>query len=333
MKKKIFLFIGVISLILFSGCFFKGDSNLVDSFKKKVTKSNNYYLSGELEIINNEDIYSYIVEVAYKKDDNFRVELKNKTNDHEQIILKNEEGVFVLTPSLNKSFKFQSDWPYNNSQSYLLQTLIQDIENEDDLKVEDTEDGCIVTTKVNYSNNKSLVSQNIYLDKDANIVKVEVMDAEGIVKIKMTFTDVDTDTKFDDDYFDLNSNMEASKTEDLDKTLNSLTDIVYPMYLPDNTYLKSQDKVSKEDGERVILTFSGDSPFTLVEETVNVSKEYETILSTGEPTLLLDTIGIVADKTVSWYNNGIEYFLTSDTLDETKLMEVVNSVNSVALEK
>jgi len=38
-----------------------------------------------------------------------RVSLKNKTNNHEQIILKNSDGVYVLTPSLNKSFKFQSD--------------------------------------------------------------------------------------------------------------------------------------------------------------------------------------------------------------------------------
>ena len=36
--------------------------------------------------------------------------------------------VRVLTPTLNKSFKFQSDWPYNNSQVYLLQTLLSDIQ-------------------------------------------------------------------------------------------------------------------------------------------------------------------------------------------------------------
>ena len=54
---------------MFCGCFKKGNDNLLDDFKKKVTKSDNYYLSGELEIMNNEDVYSYIVEVAYKKDE------------------------------------------------------------------------------------------------------------------------------------------------------------------------------------------------------------------------------------------------------------------------
>ena len=29
----------------------------------------------------------------------------------------------MVTPSLNKSFKFQSDWPYNNSQVYLINSI------------------------------------------------------------------------------------------------------------------------------------------------------------------------------------------------------------------
>ena len=47
--------------------------------------------------------------------------------DQSQIILRNEEGVFVLTPALNKSFRFQSDWPQNSSQAYLYESLVRDI--------------------------------------------------------------------------------------------------------------------------------------------------------------------------------------------------------------
>ncbi len=333
MKRKVILLLGVFSLFIFSGCFKKSEDDLVESFKKKVTKSDNYYLSGELEIVNNEDVYSYVVEVAYKKDDQFRVELKNKTNDHEQIILKNSEGVFVLTPSLNKSFKFQSDWPYNSSQSYLLQTIITDIENDSDKKIEENDEGVVVTTKTNYVNNKSLVSQKIYIDKDSNVTKVEVLDKEGIVKIKMLFSDIDYDTKFDDNYFDLNSNMQASKTDELEESSKTIDDIVYPMFLPDNTYLASENKVSKTDGERVILTFSGDKPFTLVQETISVSDEFETVDAFGEPELLLDTIGILEDKTVSWISQGVEYYLTSDVMSKEELLDVVSSISQVPIEK
>lgn len=333
MKRKVILLVGVFSLILFSGCFKKSEKSLLETFKKNVTKSDNYYLSGELEIVNNEDVYSYIVEVAYQKEDQFRVELKNKTNDHEQIILKNSEGVFVLTPSLNKSFKFQSDWPYNSSQSYLLQTLVTDIENDKDASVETTDDGITVTTKTNYQNNKNLESQKIYIDKDGNATKVEVFDKEGIVKIKMLFSDIDYDTKFDSNYFDLNSNMQASKTEDLEESTKQIDDVVYPMFLPDNTYLSGENKVSKTDGERVILTFTGEKPFTLVQETVTVPEEYETITTFGEPEILLDTIGILDEKTVSWIQDGVEYYLTSDVMTKQELLEVVSSISNVPLEK
>lgn len=333
MKRKVILIVGVLSIFLLTGCFGKKKDNLLEKFKKQVSKSENYYLSGDLEIVNHEDVYSYVVEVAYKKENQFRVELKNKTNDHEQIILKNKEGVFVLTPSLNKSFKFQSDWPYNSSQSYLLQTLITDIENDEGKTVEENEEGIVVTTKTNYSNNKSLVRQKIYIDKDANVTKVEVLDQEENVKIKMMFSDVDYDTKFDENYFDLNSNMQASKTDKLEQTEKEINDVVYPMFLPTNTYLSGENKVSKTDGERVILTFSGEKPFTFVQENVGITEDYETITTFGEPQMLLDTIGIVEDKTVSWISEGVEYYLTSEVMNQNELLEVAASLATNPIEK
>ena len=160
--RKVFIFtVSFLSIFLITGCFGKNKNDVIGNFKKEVNKMNSYYITGDLKIYNNEDNYTYDVEVSYKKDDNFRVSLKNKTNDHEQIILKNKEGVYILTPSLNKSFKFQSEWPYNNSQSYLLQTILTDIENEDDPKVETEGDYRIVKTKVMYSNNTELKNQKI----------------------------------------------------------------------------------------------------------------------------------------------------------------------------
>lgn len=333
MKRKVILFVGVLSIFLLTGCFGKKNENLLEKFQKQVSKSENYYLSGDLEIVNHEDVYSYVVEVAYQKENQFRVELKNKTNDHEQIILKNTEGVFVLTPSLNKSFKFQSDWPYNSSQSYLLQTLVADIDNDSEKTVEENEEGIVVTTKTNYANNKSLVSQKIYINQDAMVTKVEVLDKDGAIKIKMLFSDIDYDTKFDENYFDLNSNMQASKTENLEQTSTSIEDIVYPMFLPTNTYLTGESKVSKTDGERVILTFAGEKPFTFVQENVGITKDYETITTFGEPQMLLDTIGIVEDKTVSWISDGVEYYLTSEVMSQDELLEVASSIATNPLEK
>ena len=101
--KKILL-ISIIGLSIFlTAC--SNSDNVLDKFYKKVENLNSYYVKGELEIVNSEESYLYDVEVSYAKDDLFKVSLKNQTNNHEQIILKNEEGVFVLTPSLNNEPK------------------------------------------------------------------------------------------------------------------------------------------------------------------------------------------------------------------------------------
>ena len=119
--KKICLILCFCFLLIGCGKYSVNDAQ--KDLEKKIEKIKGYNLSGEMEIINNDDVYKYNVDVSYAKNDKFRVSLKNKTNNHEQIILKNSDGVYVLTPTLNKSFKFQSDWPYNNSQVYLLQTF------------------------------------------------------------------------------------------------------------------------------------------------------------------------------------------------------------------
>ena len=82
-----------------------------------------YYATGVMEVDNNGQMYQYHVEVAYQQPNYYKVTLKNETTNNEQIILKNDDGVYVLTPALNKQFKFQSDWPLSSSQVYLYQSL------------------------------------------------------------------------------------------------------------------------------------------------------------------------------------------------------------------
>ena len=93
--------IGILSLLLLlltCGCG-KVDSTKVKSdFEDKVTKTKSYVLTGSMEIINNEDTFVYAVEASFLKDDYYKVRLVNQTNNHEQVILKNTDGVYVITP-------------------------------------------------------------------------------------------------------------------------------------------------------------------------------------------------------------------------------------------
>ena len=83
--------------MMLAGCGKNSKNSVLKSFENKVNNYNDYIIKGTLEIYRNEDLYTYDVESSYLKNDQFRVSLINKTNNHEQIILKNKDGVYVLT--------------------------------------------------------------------------------------------------------------------------------------------------------------------------------------------------------------------------------------------
>lgn len=326
-KKIIFL---TLTMVIISGCGKNNSENTIKALIKKVEETESYHLEGILEIINNENTYSYEVNVDYKKDNNFKVCLKNKINNHEQIILRNKDGVYVLTPSLNKSFKFQSEWPYSNSQSYILQNLINDIKKDDEYTIEENENNYIIFTKTNYPNNKELKKQKIYINEKKEIYQVEVLDENEKVKIKTIINKIDYNPNYDEEMFKLENNMTTAK--ELEEPVSKIEDIIYPMYIPQNTYLASQNKIKKENGERVIMTFAGDNPFMIIQETINQDENGITAVN-GELYQLDNSVGIMDDTSITWVEQGIEYYIVSNTLKPEELISVANSLTTAAIQK
>lgn len=333
--KKIFKIIFLMSFaIMMAGCGKEDEKTVLSKVYKKVNNINGYKLEAEMELINNEDSYKYDVSVSYKKDDNYRVSLRNKTNNHEQIILKNEQGVYVLTPTLNKSFKFQSKWPYNNSQSYLLASVVDDMKTDPKLSMKKTSDGYVFTSKVNYKNNASLTHQEVLVDKNYVIKSVTVLDDDENAGIKVKFTSVDLKAKFDDDYFVLEENMETiTSDEQSDIKTSLLQEAIYPMYLPEGTYLETEKTVELDQGERIILTFAGQTPFMLVEEPAVKETEMTIIPTSGELDIFMDTIAIIGESSVSWVSDGVEYYLVSSEMSTSELITVAKSIATMPVSK
>lgn len=347
MKKVLLL---IISILLLSGC----GKNLTDNlknFKDYNNKKDSYHMKGTMSLISNEDEFTYDLDVAVKDREYYKISLVNKINNHEQIILKNADGVYVVTPNLNKSFKFQSEWPNNSSQAYLLESLVKDINNDSRAEITETKDGFTIAAKVNYPNNAKLDNELIMTDKKYNVKKVEVMNVDGNVVLTVKMHDIDYKPKFNDDFFNLDkliqidpdSDKEKNKEEDCMKDCNDdackeecktkstssvLDDIIYPLYVPTDTYLSSKDTVSTDNGNRVILTFAGTDPFILVEEVAARSDELEIIPVSGEPLMLGDTMGALTGNSLYWTSGGVDYYLTSNTLDGTEMMTIAESITN-----
>ena len=332
MKKYLFLFLLVLSLFMV-GCGKNSSKSIKDDLISKINDLKAYQIEGKLEVVNNDDVFNYDVEVNYKDKDYYRVSLKNIANNHEQIILRNDDGVYVVTPSLNKSFKFQSDWPYNNSQAYLLSNIVSDINMDQESEVTLDNDKYIITSKVNFPNNPALVKQKITVNNDLIIEKVEILNKDGISLMTFKVDKTNYKPTFDENYFEINSIINNNENVESDSTTSTIDDIIYPLYIPTGTVLQDEEKVSKTDGERVILTFKGEKPFTLVEETTMKEEEFTVVPTYGEPYLLIDTVGALSNNSINWVSNGIEYYIVSDVMNQNELIEVAKSMNVVSVLK
>ena len=83
--------------LLLCGCGKESNESVLDKFVKKLENVDSYNLKGTMSIVSNEDTFIYNVEASKSKEGYYKVSLVNRTNDHEQVILKNEDGVFVVT--------------------------------------------------------------------------------------------------------------------------------------------------------------------------------------------------------------------------------------------
>lgn len=387
LKKIIGLTLAI--LLLVTGCGEKSGEDVVKSVSDKVSESSSYNLKGNMEIYTNEETFTYSIEVDFLKDNFYKVKMVNQTNNHEQIILRNSDAVYVITPSLNKSFKFQSEWPENSSQAYILASILSDINNDSSKTIEEVDGSYVVKSVVNYPNNPDLAYQKTTMDKDGNLKKNEIYNDKDELKMKVTFTSIDykaslkeedfvleqyitedteenTDTKEQtntdteentpnnqennnttEDKSENDCEGEACKEEETEngacegdactEETGSIENILYPLYVPSNTYLSSSDKVNTDVGDRIILTFAGDKNFVLVEEAATVAEEFEIIPVYGDPLIVNDTIGALGANSLSWTKDNISYYLTGTDLSTEELLTIGESIGynnqTVSLEK
>ena len=353
MKKLLFI---LLCSLLIVGCGKVDSEKALKEFETKVTGSDNYTLNGTMEIINNEDVYNYEVSVSYLKGDYYKVNLVNTNNDHEQVILKNDEGVYVITPSLNKSFKFQSDWPNNSSQTYIvitpslnksfkfqsdwpnnssqtyiLDSLLSDLKNDTNRELLEEGDKLVLKSSVNYPNNSNLVSQSVTFSKEMDLEKVEVFNDSGVAQITLVVTNLDLKANNTKEIFELGSIIEESDVNTETETTGTIENIIYPMYVPTGTTYSSEEKVTNEGSERVILTYTGEKPFIMIEETSQIPDETEVTAVNGELVTYGNIVGVMTDTSLNWSSNGMEYYLISSNMNAEELLQIAASTATVAV--
>ncbi|MGD0032602.1 DUF4367 domain-containing protein [Paenibacillus illinoisensis] len=194
---------------LLAACGKKDAAAVVKDLNEVVGEMESYQGAGVMTLHTGDTPQQYKVEVWHQKPSYYRIALTNAKKDVTQIVLRNDEGVFVLTPSQNKSFRFQSNWPDNQGQVYLYETLIRSITGDTTRQFADEKESYVFDVAANY-NTHALVRQKIWLNKSDYAPKqVEVSDSNANVVVDVKFDSFKFGAEFGKDAFDMQRNMTA----------------------------------------------------------------------------------------------------------------------------
>lgn len=323
MKAKIIAGLGIVVLAV-ALCFTLKPKSFDKQFEKVMKDMNTYILQGDMEITKGEDVKTYALEVGYQKVDDsdyFKVSILDKELNQEQVILRNAEGVFVVTPSLNQVFKFEGDWPLNSPKPYLLQSMV-DIVNQEDTTISKEEDGYLISSPVVYPNNKNYVKEELMFDKDAKIQWVQIFNQDNNVELKIVFQKADYNKEINKDYFSAPTSLETPTSAPV------LSDEDLPMYPSAvfNAQLSGKNTVSSNGTTKHMLQFSGEKSFTVVQSVRESAENTQTVIMPGQIVDSLDVIGFYDGNHMSAIANGIEFTVFSDDLSPDEMMSVITSM-------
>ena len=131
-KKAIILIAGALVLVAALLLLLK-EKPFEQQFQETTANLKSYLLEGDMELTKGEDIRSYAINVKYLKEEDqeyFKVSLTDKDLNTRSSVIRNEDGVYVITPSLNQIFKFEGNWPTNSLKPYLLQSMSEIMEEK-----------------------------------------------------------------------------------------------------------------------------------------------------------------------------------------------------------
>lgn len=322
MKVKVLIGILCIGLITVLFIAFK-PSSFEEEMIEKLENLDTYILEGTMEVVKGEETRSYGLSVAYQKAENsyFKVVLNDKELNQEQIILRNDEGVYVVTPSLNQIFKFEGDWPMNTPKPYLLQT-ISSIMQQDDAVLKKEKEGYLLEANVSYPGNESFHHEQIYFDKDGKLEWLQIYNEDHVVQVKIVFSKVEYNVTIDKDYFVtptvLESKVAAQTIQEEDLPLYPVN--VFSSQLTNVTSMQVNGKT------KYILEYKGDKNFTVVQTVTKEEETTKTVIMPGEMIDVLDIVGFYDGNHLHAVYQQIEFGVYSDDLAPEEMMKVIQSM-------
>lgn len=262
----------------------------------------------------------YFVETWYQSPNQYRIALGNENHEISQIILRNDRGIFILSPGAKKMIRFQGDWAERQGQLYLYNALLARIVAANQPAYSTREK--IVSFEMGAESINPLIStQKVELTAGTFApVQVTLFDKQKQPLITMTYLTFHQGVSFPANAFSAD---QMTSWQPIELPVSAPVQefaIVEPGYVPGTDAVMSES----ETAGVVMVRYDGSAPFTLVEAHPTVSTDLgngQMLTVEGVPAVLVED-GHVSQ--LYWLHDGIEFQLTSRMAIE-KMVQVASS--------
>lgn len=329
MKKslKIFLIVLILTLtVTFVGC--KKKKPVETTFPEIVSKLTSYKMVGKLESTYPSGTKECMITTYYRSPNDYRVEIQNPNVNETQIMVKNSTGVYVIIPSINKTFKVNSNWPANVSYPYLLESLKNDIVSDSNLSTTKEGNNTVVELKAKLFNEDDNTTQKIIFDENNLPKEVLTYDQNKNLLTRYIVQSLEQNPTINDDVFNATETLEtlAGAFEQNPITFERM--ITYPTYYPEGTSLKDENITGTANNKLAIMNFSGTTNFTIVQKFANYTKESTCEYVNGDIYIMGGVFTFVNGNNIQFYENGVEYIVASNNIACMEMIKMAQSLRT-----
>jgi outer membrane lipoprotein-sorting protein len=322
---KLALAMGIVVAAV-AGCGIASKEDMANRLKNEAAAldSSNYLSTATMTVQMDNSSQTYYIETAYESPSIYRIKLGDANKNINQIIVRNESGMFIVSPSLQKVFRFNGNWAQNQGHIYLYDQILQQLAASKDLK--QVKSGSDYTFEIPTATGNDVVTkeQVVLNSKSLDPKQVVLFDQKGraVVTIKfLTFKQNMTFQTADFDPHKLINQSGATKTTLAGQTVD--TGFIPPSDLLGDT-LDLQAPEAMSDG--FLLRYKGMHDFVLnqwrpdsQDQGIPNAKMVDLF---GVPALFTNVNG---DKEMIWMNDDREFALTSHQLSLGEMKQVAIS--------
>lgn len=320
------LLIGCFLISTLIGC--KEKKNVEKTFPEIVSNLDTYILDAEMETKFPNGSKKCNVKVYYKSPNFYRVELINNDVNEKQIMIRNEKGVYVILPSINKTFKINNDWPSTSNQPFLLSSIANDIVNNSEINKTDSNGATTLELKTKlFNSNEESKEQIIFNNKTKMPTDVYLYRPNGELFTHIKINKIETDVSLGD-IFTVDNTITSSRLDYIENDVEFDRSITYPTFCPSDSKLYQEIITGGSTDKKAVMKFNGDVSFTLTQNYVMETETLKSEYFSGDVYVMAGSFALIANNTVKFYDCGVEYMLASNDVSYLELILVGESLKN-----